>query len=175
MSFVGPDTNTYFMEQTPYISLEDANDNGNTGGLLRVYRDPTYPVETEYSVGGGGPTAGGHNLGELMRQKVLDAYNITNIANDVNVGFFDGGTGPGLPNWMNYTRTFPAGDYNVYLRFADGGGTLAASLDQVTSGWGTTSQTITNLGTFNMVNSGGWDNLCGFLSGTAAAISLACS
>lgn len=158
VSFVGPDTNTYYQEQTPYVSLVDVNDNGNTAGLLRVYRDPTYPVETEYSVGGGGPTAGGQNLGELMRQKVLDAYNITNIAGEVNVGFFDGGTGPGLPNWMNYTRTFPTGDYNVYLRFADGGGTLTASLDQVTSGWGTTSQTITNLGTFNMVNSGGWDN-----------------
>jgi hypothetical protein len=160
MSFVGPDTNTYFMVQTPYISLVDVNDNGNAAGTLRVYRDPTpgYPVETEYSVGGGGPTAGGQNLGELMRQKTLNAYNITNIAGEVNVGFFDGGTGPGLPNWMNYTRTFPNGNYNVYVRFADGGGNLTASLDQVTSGWGTTSQTITNLGTFNMANSGGWDN-----------------
>ena len=158
MSFVGPDTNTYYLEQTPYVSLVDANDNGNTGGPLRVYRDPTYPVETEYSIGGGGPTAGGQNLGELMRQKVLDAYTVTNVARDVNVGFFDGGAGSGLPNWMNYTRTFPSGNYNVYMRFADGGGNLTASLDILTNGWGTTSETTTNLGTFSMVNSGGWDN-----------------
>ena len=72
MSFVGPDTNTYFMEQTPYVNLVDVNENGNTAGPLRVYRDPTYPVETEFSIGGGGNN-GGNSIGELMRQKVLDA------------------------------------------------------------------------------------------------------
>ncbi|HWD92014.1 MAG TPA: hypothetical protein VG938_06660 [Verrucomicrobiae bacterium] len=155
MSFVGPDVNTYYQEQTPYVNITDANDNGNTAGPSRIYRDPFELVETEFSVGTG--NNGGNSIGELMRQKVLDAFAVTNIARDVNVGYYDGGSGSGLPNWMNYTRNFPAGNYNVFLRVADGGGTLNDSFDLVTSGWGTTAQTLTNLGTFTMANSGGWD------------------
>jgi len=151
-TFVGPDTNTYYHEQTPYVNLTDANDNANTAGPSRIYRDPTENVETEYSVGGG--NNGGNSIGELMRQKVLDAFAITNITRDVNVGYFDGGSGSGLPNWMNYTRTYPTGNYNVYLRVADGGGALTASLDVVTNA---ISETTTNLGTFSFANSGGWD------------------
>ncbi len=155
MSFLGPDTNTYYQEQTNYVNLTDANDNGSGSGPLRVYRDPGENVETEYSVGA---VNGGQIMSELMRQKVLDAYAATNSARDVNVGFFDSGTGSGLPNWMNYTRTFPTGNYNVYLRAADGGGNLNAILDLVNSGWGTSSQTTTNIGTFAIANSGGWDS-----------------
>jgi hypothetical protein len=59
---------------------------------------------------------------------------------------------------MNYTRTYPAGNFNVFLRAADGGGNLSDSLDLVTGGWGTSSQTLTNLGTFSFPNSGSWDN-----------------
>lgn len=154
-TFVGPDVNTYYQEVTPYVNITDANDNGNLSGPNRVYRDPSENVETEYSLGNG--NNGGNSIGELMRQKVLDAFAITNITRDVNVGYFDGGVGSGLPNWMNYTRTYPSGVYNAYLRVADGGGAIATSLDQVTSGWGTSSQTTTNIGTFSFVNTGGWD------------------
>lgn len=155
-SFVGPDVNTYYQEQNPYVNLTDANDNGNLSGPNRVYRDPFGNVETEYALGAGGN--GGQSIGELMRQKVLNAYAVTNTAREVNVGYFDGGTGSGLPNWMNYTRTYPNGNYNVYLRAADGGGSLSASLDVVTDGWGTGSQTTTNVGVFGMANTGGWDS-----------------
>ena len=160
MTFVGPGPNTYYQEVTNYVNLTDANDNGNLAGPNRVYRDPLENVETEFSLGSG--NNGGNSIGELMRQKVLDAYAVTNIARDVNVGYFDGGTGSGLPNWMNYTRTYPAGTYNAYLRVADGAGVLgtgplSASFDQVTSGQGTSSQTITNVGTFSFLNTGGWD------------------
>ncbi len=112
MTFVGPATNTYYQQADGYISFVDANDNGNLSGLSRIYRDPGLNVETEYSVEGG--ANGGQSLGELMRQKVLDAYAVTNTAREVNVGYFDGGAGSGLPNWMNYTRTYPSGNYNVY-------------------------------------------------------------
>ena len=155
-TFVGPGPDTYYQEQTPYVNETDANDNGNLSGPSRLYRDPLENVETEYSVGGG--INGGQSIGELMRQKVLDAYGVTNIANEVNVGYFDGGTGSGLPNWMNYTRTYPAGTYNAYLRAADGAASLSASLDLVNSGNGTDSQTTTNIGVFNFVNTGGWDS-----------------
>ncbi len=148
LTFIGPAANTYYQEQTAFQPFIDAVDNG--GGTLRVYRDP---------IGTGAATGSSQNPGELMRQKVLDAFAVTNITRDVNVGFFDGGTtGSGIPNCMNYTRTYPTGSFNVYLRVADGAGQLSPLLDQVTDGWGTSSQTTTNLGTFPMVNSGGWDN-----------------
>ncbi len=156
ISFVGPDTNTYYQETNGYVNLTDANDDGSLSGPNRVYRDPLENVETEFSIGTG--ANGGQSIGELMRQKVLDAFAVTNSARDVNVGYFDGGTGTGKPNWMNYTRTYPAGNFNVYLRVADGGGALNTVLDVVTSGWGTSSQTTTNIGTFNTANSGGWDS-----------------
>lgn len=156
VDFTGANTNSYYQNPTMYVDQVDANDNGNTAGPSRLYRDPTENVETEYSIGNG--NNGGNSLGELWRQNVKDAFTNALITAEVNVGYFDGGTGAGLPNWMNYTRAFPAGNYNVYLRVADGGGNLTASLDILTNGWGTTTQTTTNLGTFSMANSGGWDS-----------------
>ena len=92
MSFLGPDVNTYYQEQTNYVNLTDASDNGASGGPSRIYRDPGENVETEYSVGA---VNGGQIMSELMRQKVLDAFAVTNSARDVNVGYFDSGTGSG--------------------------------------------------------------------------------
>jgi Carbohydrate binding module (family 6) len=132
----------------------DYSDNGN--GAPRIYRDPLELVETEFSLGGA--VNGGVNVGELMRQKVLNAYALDSSVRDINVGFFDGGTGSGLPNWMNYTRTYPTGLFNLYVRVAFGGGAGASTLAQVTSGWGTPVQTITNLGTFTLNNGGGWQS-----------------
>ncbi|HEV2693951.1 MAG TPA: hypothetical protein VG347_13740 [Verrucomicrobiae bacterium] len=155
-TFVGPNTNTYYQEATPYVNFTDASDNGNLAGPSRIYRDlGVGNVETEFSITPG--VSGVQIMGELMRQKVVDAYAVTNIAREVNVGYFDFGVGSGLPNWMNYTRTYPTGNFNVFLRVADGGGSLNALLDSVTDGWGTSAQTTTNLGAFNIVNSGGWD------------------
>ena len=64
-------------------------------------------------------------------------------------------------NWGNYTRTYPAGTYNIYMRAANGtGGTSpGGSMQVVTSGRGTANQTVTNLGTFELVAStGGWQS-----------------
>lgn len=156
MSFTIDTNNSYYGEQTPYEEGVDANDNGNINGPSRVYRDAAGNVETEYSAGSG--NNGGQSIGELTRQVVWNTYATNTIAGEVNVGYFDGGTGIGLPNWMNYTRTYPSGNYNVYLRAADGAGALTASYDVVTSGWGTTNEVISHVGTFNIANSGGWDS-----------------
>ncbi len=69
---------------------------------------------------------------------------------DYDVGFNSGG------NWGNYTRTYPAGTYNVYMRAADGGGATgdSASLAVVTGGQKTTNQTILKLGTFSVPATG---------------------
>jgi len=156
LTFLGADTNTYYNEQTPYVDQVDANDNGNVAGPGRIYRDPSGNVETEYSSGSG--NNGGQSIGELTRQVVWDAYAQTTIAGEVNVGYFDGGTGTGLPNWMNYTRSFPTGNFNVYLRAADGAGTLTPAFLMVTNGWGTPTQGTNLVGNFNMANTGGWDS-----------------
>jgi endoglucanase len=63
-------------------------------------------------------------------------------AYDYNIGYFSTG------EWGNYTRHYPAGTFNVWGRFAAGGGDTQAYLDRVTGGWGTSSQTTDFLGTF---------------------------
>ena len=70
--------------------------------------------------------------------------------NDYAVGYF-------ITNeWVNYTRTFPAGTYNVFGRFAAGSGTSYLSLGLVTNGAGTSSQSTEALGTFTVADTGGW-------------------
>ena len=70
---------------------------------------------------------------------------------DYDVGWTGGG------QWANYTRTLPAGKYNVYVRAAAPSGSAnAVSLSQVTSGLGTTNQAMTPLGVFNFPATGGW-------------------
>ncbi|MCU0786646.1 MAG: hypothetical protein MUC91_00405 [Verrucomicrobia bacterium] len=90
--------------------------------------------------------------GDPSRQQYINAG-----ASDYNVGWFDGSgfadnVGIGsydAGEWVNYTRDFPAGTYNIYGRLANGnGGTATIPLSKVVSGWGTTSQTTMNLGSF---------------------------
>jgi hypothetical protein len=59
--------------------------------------------------------------------------------------------------WENYTRTYPAGVYNVFMRGARGaGGNGDMGLAHITSGWGTSNQTAVSLGRFTIPNTGGW-------------------
>ena len=55
--------------------------------------------------------------------------------------------------WQNYTKTFPPGSYNVYARLSTSSGSTV-SFDQITSGWGTSSQTLSRLGQFTFTGSG---------------------
>lgn len=73
---------------------------------------------------------------------------------DYDVGWNNGGSG----NWGNYTRAFPAGIYNVYMRGANPNGYTAdsASMYLVTTGRGTSSQTTEILGTFSVPDTGSW-------------------
>ncbi len=71
---------------------------------------------------------------------------------DYDIGFTAGG------QWANYTRHYPGGVYNIYVRAADGGGATAnaGSFSLVTSGYGTSSQSLSQLGTFNVPTTGNW-------------------
>lgn len=94
--------------------------------------------------------------GDTARQNFVNA----GVA-DYIIGYFDGagfpangsgnvGLGSYQPQeWVNYTRTFPAGTYNIYARIAGGnGGTATVPVSKVVSGQGTSSQAATNLGVF---------------------------
>jgi hypothetical protein len=92
--------------------------------------------------------------GDTARQNFMNA----GVA-DYIIGYFDGaGFGPagnvGLGSyqpqeWVNYTRSFPAGTYNLYARISGGnGGNATVPVSKVTSGQGTSTQTTTNLGAF---------------------------
>jgi hypothetical protein len=72
---------------------------------------------------------------------------------DVNIGYWDGGF------WLNYTRTYPTGNFYIYGRLAGGGGAFSGtSLSVVTNGYGTTTQLTNTLGTFSDPNAAGWQS-----------------
>lgn len=91
-----------------------------------------------------GSLVGTEETGDALRQKFLDAQ-----ANDPGVTDYNV-TGVEVGEWLNYTRTFPTGNFNIYGRFAYGvdGGAFGARLDKV-NGATTMNQTVTPLGAFN--------------------------
>ncbi|HLP78539.1 MAG TPA: carbohydrate-binding protein, partial [Candidatus Paceibacterota bacterium] len=107
----------------------DFHDSTNGGGA--IYRIATVATEI---------------CGDLVRPQ----YSGTGNA-DYDVGYTATG------EWLNFTRTYPTGKFNVYLRAARGtGGTSPMGLQQVTGGWGAASQTTVSLGSFNITDTGGW-------------------
>jgi hypothetical protein len=65
---------------------------------------------------------------------------------DFDVGFNSGG------DWGNYTRHYPEGVYNIYLRGSGGNGPQAnaCTIGLVTSGYDTTNQTTNHIGAFSV-------------------------
>ena len=117
----------------------DFHDKGASGP--RNYRSAD-PMSTDIS-------------GDIARQNFVDAG-----VSDYMVGYFDGngfaannnvGLGGYQPQeWINYTRNFPAGTYNVCARVASGNGpTATVHVSKVISGQGTPTQTTSDLGVFS--------------------------
>ncbi len=129
-------------------------DNPQTNAYNGVSGDPGVdyfvddPLSGSHSYRDNDPTVGGpatEGCGDVPRA----AY--TNGAPDYDVGFNDSA------NWENYTRDFPAGTYNIFVRGANGGGgTGSAGMALVTSAANTSSQTVSNLGTFAIPSTGNW-------------------
>jgi hypothetical protein len=114
----------------------DENDIGHSGGEL--YRTNDY-MATGLS-------------GDTPRQNYLTAQATDPAIQDYSVGYFDAG------EWVNYTRSFPAGKFNIYVRLASGNsGVSTIYLDKVTGGQGTATQTTTPLGSFKYTGTG-WGN-----------------
>lgn len=85
---------------------------------------------------------------ESLNEKIRPQYNGTG-KQDYDVGFNDGG------NWGNYTRTYPAGTYNIWVRVSNGTGNQSAdsgsiSLVTTPAPVNSTSQTVVKLGTFSV-------------------------
>ena len=89
--------------------------------------------------------------GDTPRQNFLTAQLTDPNIKDYCIGYFDTG------EWVNYTRNFPAGKYNIYARLASDSGNSTVSLSKVTSGQGTPTQTTTELGSFKYTGAG-WEN-----------------
>lgn len=90
---------------------------------------------------------------DYLRPKFLAAqtnFNDTTIC-PFNIGYFNAG------NWLNYTRTWPTNYYSIWGRLAGGNGAFSGTtLGVVTSGVGTSSQTVNTLGSFSDPNAAGW-------------------
>jgi len=89
---------------------------------------------------------------EVANDKTRSEYTDSGLP-DYDVGFNNGG------NWGNYTRHYPAGNYNIYVRASNGNGNGSSdsgNISLVTSGLGTSSQTLVQLGKFGVQPTGGW-------------------
>lgn len=91
--------------------------------------------------------------GDYLRDKFLAAqqqFSDPTIA-DFNIGYYAAG------DWLNYTRHYPAGTFNVYGRMAGGAGPFnGTTLSLVTAGWGTDTQATNLLGSFSDASAAGW-------------------
>jgi hypothetical protein len=121
-----------FPELDAYLNLAatvniDCNNHSGGGNSYRPN-----PLETE-------------NEGDIPRYQ----YASSGLP-DFDIGFNNGG------DWGNYTRNYPAGVYNIYLRGSGGNGPKAnaCAIGLVTSGWGTTNQTTSQMGAFSVVGLG---------------------
>jgi hypothetical protein len=114
--------------------------------------------------GGSGILVGGSTLAPNYPNRT-DTNEAFEVASDVQLPLYQ--NVPGVynvdlsynnsGNWFNYTRDpYPAGNYEVYGRISGGQGAGAEYLNLLTGGYGTTTQTTTNLGQFYLANGVDW-------------------
>lgn len=167
------------MVYTAFIQVTDGNGGSSSSTTSFDTIIPAYTFEAEdFDYGGGlffdNPQTNAYTLNDgvsgmdfINNNPAAYAYAriglSTETASDTprltHAGFQDYDLGNAVGgNWGNYTRTYPAGIYNIFLRAADGNGstTDSASMSLVTSGLGTSSQTTSKLGTFSVPATGGW-------------------
>jgi hypothetical protein len=104
------------------------------------YHKTNPPVTTLYRIGDQVGTA---ISTDALRQNYIDAQAVDPGVTDYMAKDFING------EWVNYTRTFPANTYHVYLRYARSGTVSATlSLDEVTAGSTSSAQTTSPIGVF---------------------------
>jgi len=80
-------------------------------------------------------------------------YDLDAGSQDYLLGWFDGGITNG--DWVDYTRSIPAGSYNLFCRLSSQG-LGQCQVSAVTDGAGTSSQTTQVLGTATLDSLGNW-------------------
>jgi hypothetical protein len=138
-------TNGLFIENPIPTSAPATNSYYGTSGVLGV----------DVSTYGGTGILPGNGAAQLIRS---DGYTAMQKASDIQLPLYLAQDNPNVynvqiaynngGNWLNYTRVYPTGDYLVYLRYNDGNAGDVESLNLLTSGYGTPTQTTTNLGEF---------------------------
>ena len=124
------DGNSYFdkgagmdSEGVDFHELSDEFDRANEDAVWRLPNVGNMPSTVD-------------NGNEANRAAYKDAGEADYSVNDTEVG-----------EWLNYTRRFDAGNFNIYLRAADGG-PFVVRLDRVTGDAGQPNQTTELLGAF---------------------------
>ena len=154
-------TPQYFIDNPLYTATNAFDINGNATSYYQL--DSVEGIDTHKGSGNPATSATDYRTAGALAPGPFKTQ--TPASTDVNrQKFIDAAVGdPGVVDhivgnwasaeWQNYTKTFPAGQYNIYGRLSS---SAAATIvfAQVTSGQGTVNQTTTNLGTFNF-NSGG--------------------
>jgi len=152
-----------------FIEAEDFNfDNGKTEAAasdMSTYRGGAYAgkaavVGVDYQRDAGEGSSPLYRIGEANNVPMDVNYaegrgrGFTDLQVNYKIGWVGGG------QWFNYTRTFPAGKYNVHVGLSHGDGpaatTIGGSLQWVTAGSTTANQTLVQLGTFSGGGTGGW-------------------
>lgn len=151
-----------------FIEAEDFNTGGGQSEAaasdMANYRGGAYAGKAavhgvDYQRGGSEGASPWYRIGEdpqvPMDVNWSEAWGrgITDLQINFKLGWIGGG------QWFNYTRTFPAGKYNVYAALSHGEGNpgqLSGSLQRVTAGATTANQTVEQLGTFTGQGTGGW-------------------
>ncbi len=133
-----------------------------TGAAGNSYFGRVGTMLVDESINGGTPFGAGASPNNYRANDPIATTPITDTprqqfvtagASDYNVGYL------GIFFWQNYTKTWPSGTFNVYVRVASAAGSPAIQhlgFDQITGGWGTTAQFINHVGVFNVPSSGGW-------------------
>jgi hypothetical protein len=164
-------TNSYFKYPTDFTPQTDLQ---GIGAIAKQGVDINYPENGQtganaiyYRVDKNTSVSNNNDVGIQPSGDVTDGYrpkylNARAFFDDANIGSFNLGYCPG-GGWLNYTRTFPTNNFYLWGRFADGsGGGFVNTLSLVTSGAGTSNQTLQTLGTFSGNPTGGWTTYAWF-------------
>jgi hypothetical protein len=122
-------TNSYF-DQAGALGIDESSLFGNAHPGTYLYRQYDF-VATEVT-------------SDTLRQKYIDAQQQSMDPTIADYDLFYWATN----GWVNYTRTFPAGNFYLYARLSAGNGAFNLQCAQVTNGWGTVTQATQYLGTF---------------------------
>ena len=137
-------TNGQFFQNPTPTAAPAPNSYFGTGGTLGV--DVSTYAGTGVLPGGSSQLvrSDGYTAMQQADDIQLPQYAAANNPNVYNVQIAYNNTG----NWLNYTRNYPAGNYLVYLRYNNNTAGNVESLNILTSGYGTPTQTTNNLGEF---------------------------